>query len=395
MDANSTNVPDRNAGLDAVRVLATFMIVVYHVISYDVAGINSRHASALGAVAARLNVGVQMFFVLSGFLVARPFVGRFISGDASPPLIPYLVRRGARILPAYWVALIILAMFGAIEIPDPMVFTKNALLVHTLDSRTVFTGITQSWTLAIEMSFYLAMPFAFLCIAPLRRHLTPAARSVALALLLLLIAANAYIFRAVTNLIDIDFLKASTVLLPTHMDTLALGMLIAVLLESNLRHSHFLTLTRFLQRASVPLLVLAVVTWSASSRIGLPLAFEPVSLKTELLGHFLYSLSAFLFLIPFCIAFPTSRIQKWSSLGPIPWLASVSFGIYLWHRVLLSGSIADRFMPFHPNDGRVLVRLLVTVPVSIAIGATSYHLVERPIVRAVARRTHPPLSSQK
>ena len=54
----------------------------------------------------QLNVGVPVFFLISGFLLYRPFARTRYAGDRSPATLPYAERRGLRIFPAYWVALV-------------------------------------------------------------------------------------------------------------------------------------------------------------------------------------------------------------------------------------------------------------------------------------------------
>lgn len=75
-----------------------------------------------GHYLAQLNLGVSIFFVISGFLLYRPFGAARLAGERSPPLLPYAIRRVARIVPAYWVALTIVALW----LPVSGTFTAGA-----------------------------------------------------------------------------------------------------------------------------------------------------------------------------------------------------------------------------------------------------------------------------
>src|SRR5438067_1774084 len=92
--------------LDPLRAVAALCIVVTHTAGWS--GFNSAHA--LGAWTARLDCGVAIFFVLSGFLLYRPFVAARLDGRDGPRVLRYARRRALRILPAYWVALALLGL---------------------------------------------------------------------------------------------------------------------------------------------------------------------------------------------------------------------------------------------------------------------------------------------
>ena len=84
--------------LDGVRILAATAVVVNHVASKTgTSYVDGLAASLLG----HLDIGVAVFFVLSGFLLFRPFPQAAARGRAAPGTGAYLWRRALRILPAY------------------------------------------------------------------------------------------------------------------------------------------------------------------------------------------------------------------------------------------------------------------------------------------------------
>ena len=143
--------------LDPLRAVAALCIVVTH--TAGLGGFNQAHA--LGAWTARLDCGVAIFFVLSGFLLYRPFVAARLEGRPGPRVGRYARRRALRILPAYWVALILLGLI----VPQytPGVFGHDWWvyfgLLQSWSANTILGGISATWSLSVELAFYVLLPF--------------------------------------------------------------------------------------------------------------------------------------------------------------------------------------------------------------------------------------------
>jgi peptidoglycan/LPS O-acetylase OafA/YrhL len=86
---------------DGLRAIAAVSVVVIH--TSFVSGLTTR--SGVGIYTARLEIGVAVFFLISGFLLYRPFAAAHVAGLPSPVLGRFWVRRLLRIVPAYWLAL--------------------------------------------------------------------------------------------------------------------------------------------------------------------------------------------------------------------------------------------------------------------------------------------------
>ena len=153
--------------IDGARALAATSILVYHVWRYGAAGEPS--LGPPGQLMPHLALGVTLFFTLSGFLLYRPFAAALARGRPRPDLAAYLRNRALRILPAYWVILLVtgLVMGGTIVRHDlqrrslaarPSLLVRDAFLVQNYDPGTILTGIGPAWSLAIEAAFYLALP---------------------------------------------------------------------------------------------------------------------------------------------------------------------------------------------------------------------------------------------
>jgi peptidoglycan/LPS O-acetylase OafA/YrhL len=140
--------PARSGGIDALRVVAAAMVLVYHAHGLGLASV------PLIGTAGR--EGVILFFVISAYVLYRPMV------DAGPDLATYGLRRFSRIYPAYVVALIGSALLLSLPLnPAYFVFGQTV----DLTERSV---LPVSWTLQVEVAFYLLLPFVARVIRPVR-----------------------------------------------------------------------------------------------------------------------------------------------------------------------------------------------------------------------------------
>jgi len=373
----------RNSALDSLRGLSTILIVVYHISFFS--GHTVAHANSSGAYIDRLNIGVAIFFVLSGFLIFRPFAHSLIHGSPLPKTRNYYLKRAARILPGYWLALFVLAGLDALTIVNTSGFIRNVFIVHSFTEHNVFTGIRQAWTLAIEMSFYVVVPaFAYIFVRQTKRRDGPVSVSSLLKALSVLFL-SAYVFRLFIHQTDFWFLKTAHIWLPSHVDTLALGMGLAVLVEAPTSSETLSKVRIFIANHTGAFVLISVFVWLMSANINMAIGLNKSEFHIELLGHFLYGMASVLLVAPFCVD-SQSLLVKAMSLRLFTWLGTISYGIYLWHMAFLGGNFAEKYMPYTENDGQVLLRFIVVLPASIAIASLSYYVLERPIMRAVSKR---------
>ena len=359
--------------LNGIRFIAVFLVLMDHWL------IPINPFSFLG------HLGVVLFFVLSGFLIFRPFVHSLIHGSALPAVRHYYLKRAARIFPGYWLALFVLARLDALTIVNPSGFIRNVFLVHSFTANNIFTGIRQAWTLVIEMSFYVVVPaFAYVFVRQTKRRNGPVVVSTLLKALSFLFL-GAYAFRLFIHQIDFWFLDTAHIWLPSHMDTLALGMGLAVLVEAPASAKTLLKVKNFIANHTGSFVVCSVFVWLISANINMAIGLNRTEFHIDLLGHFLYGIASVLLVAPFCVD-SQALLVKAVSFRLFTWLGTISYGIYIWHYATLAGIFAEKHMPYHENDGKVLLRLLIVFPVSIAIASLSYYFLERPITRAVSKR---------
>nr|MDT0666174.1 hypothetical protein [Micromonospora sp. DSM 115978] len=176
-------------------------------------------------------MGVAVFFVISGFLLYRPFAAAHLAGVKSPAAGPFLVRRFLRIYPAYWLALVVgVAVVGpTISVYGWEGLLRCALLVQGFQPLWSQQGLTQAWTLTVELSFYLSLPFyAWLTARFARRMADPVARlrtELVGVALLFLVGKTVHLLVIPT---DVSWAMGWHVWLPVWWDLFSLGMALAI-----------------------------------------------------------------------------------------------------------------------------------------------------------------------
>jgi peptidoglycan/LPS O-acetylase OafA/YrhL len=139
------SIEHRTVGLDLLRTIACLLVVVFHMRTLLVVDFGILNPIVEGGMS-----GVFVFFALSGYLIYKPFV------RGNVDLRVYGIKRTARILPGYYLALVALAFLTSNPLPaeHPLPFL-TITSSYSLPLRE-FMGI--AWTLSAEILFYLLLP---------------------------------------------------------------------------------------------------------------------------------------------------------------------------------------------------------------------------------------------
>lgn len=168
--------------LDTLRAVGALAVFTTHAAFW--AGTYTSHG-VWGTVLARLDVGVAIFFVLSGFLLARPHLARAAVGRSAPPLGNYYWKRFLRIFPLYALtvvlALSLIRRNRDLGVRDWLV---TLIMGNTFVDDRLPNGLTHMWSLAVEVSFYLVLPGLMMLAVGRSRRLRPR-RVIALVLVML------------------------------------------------------------------------------------------------------------------------------------------------------------------------------------------------------------------
>ncbi len=368
--------------VDGARAVAALSVLVFHV---GVLG-GLSPGSALHPYNDLLSGGVTLFFVISGFVLYRPFVSARRAGRAVD-LRTYARRRLLRILPGYWVALTLLTVvFGL-----PGVFTSDWWryygLLQIYDLRTYDLGMGVAWTLCIEASFYALLPaYAALAGRWLRDRQDPLRREL---VLLAAVAAGAVAFCAWVHLTGRD--ERITRTLPGTLDWFAVGMAFAVVSV----HRPDLRLRRPGRLWGAATLVLL-----ALGLLGGP---QDDPAWYQLLRQVLVGAAAALLLAPAVFPRPpdgsSGLVRRLLGAAWLRWLGLVSYGLYLYHATLIPPQLS-RGLPARLPGSDYGWLLLTTCVLATAAATASWYLVERPAsrLRPLRRRrasTPPPVPDQR
>lgn len=160
------------AALDGVRAIACLIVVAFHLSLITTRDVPLWTASQFNplfsAVAFAGDTGVNLFFVLSGFLLFMPFAGAILGRKPQPSWKRFYLRRIFRILPAYYVSLLLMILLFR---PDYLSIQHwqgllSFLFLFIDSSADAYKQINGPfWTLAVEWQFYLVLPFIALGIA--------------------------------------------------------------------------------------------------------------------------------------------------------------------------------------------------------------------------------------
>jgi peptidoglycan/LPS O-acetylase OafA/YrhL len=368
----------------AMRGVAALSVLLYHAL-YK-AYLAQRPDNPLTPYAAHLDVGVSIFFLISGFVLYRPMVAARLAGEPPLDTEEYGRRRLRRIVPAYWVALVVAGLAGASYLGYPKIFSAQGIpayfgFLQIYSPDTAGGGINVAWTLCVEITFYAFLPIWLL----LLRRLVPrgGVRSEFVALAMLFAASIAWQLVAVRST-DVNMFGLSAARwiepLPNFLDEFAVGMALAVA---------SVAVERRRPARAWRWLLLAALAYIAMSMLVDVKALTP---GTYLLRHQLNTIVALGLLVPAIFVAPGRRLLR---LPALAFLGTVSYGIYLYHVPVMIRLGSWFGVP--RSAAALALWLAVTVAVTVTLAALSWRFVERPLLggqrRTVTGRPTLPASS--
>ncbi|MCU0764073.1 MAG: acyltransferase [Hydrogenophaga sp.] len=361
--------------LHGLRGLAAMTVLLYHWASTYPAA--ARAYSAVPFLGTEWDLflfiglgwnGVHWFFVLSGYLLASKLLHDLTTANART-IAAFWQRRFLRIYPAVWAQLTLLLPFTWLIGQAPDYAWRSVLANYLLWSDPLPGGVSfyngVYWTLPLELSFYLLLPFVVLL---QRRIGFWGVIGLALAITL------GWRF-GLHGLNGLGY----TDMHPTHIRILLPGMLMVFMAGY--------AITQFPQhigdRLRYTLLAVALLAY-----VGWHQAL--VALRTDLpkTHWFLLSWEVVLGLLIACIiALLLKPLAPWRWMGsrPLVWLGDMSFGIYLWHWPVLRLLRKVVPGPWNAVEGSFLA-LGVCLAITLPLAMLSYRFVEKPALDWIARR---------
>jgi peptidoglycan/LPS O-acetylase OafA/YrhL len=358
--------PDHLPGLDGLRACAVFSVILFHAEYF--------HAGW---------IGVQVFFVLSGFLITRILLAAKRNSEAGPRgsarefFCRFYWRRTLRIFPLYFLFLLVLAAaFWLTRWPSrfpgaaPWLFSYTFNFARLAPDWPFTPAFDHLWSLAVEEQFYLLWPAAvwFLPAKKLRRLIIA---MIVLAPFLRL--GTAQLLTAWTP--DRTLLSTGAgiyVLLSSHLDAFGLGAALA---------AGFPLLTRQpLKKLMVCLAViigagLAVLHSLRSERLsGWSSLGYPLTLAWHhqyVWGYTLVNLAAAWFIALLVAPDAGPGARRWLENPAAAYLGRISYGIYVWHAPVLALTVIVLRVPEYRPPGAL--GLLAAIVITIGLAAACYH----------------------
>ncbi len=361
------------AGLNGIRALGAVFVLTTHVGFHSGAALNS----SFNGLLSRLDVGVAIFFVISGFLLFRPHMSGWLTSMPRPRAARYFKHRALRILPALWVAVVAAAALLPQQSATIVAFVRHAGLVQIYTTGNAAQGLTQMWSLATEAAFYVLLPVIAWCVT----RPAPTARSVRGALVVLL----------TTPLVGAVWMWSSAaegggqraLWLPGYIGWFGLGMALALWHSARsvglLRASWMDELHRY------PGTVWALaggLYLVAISPVAGPYSLAQAAPGQSAIKNLLYAAIGVLVVLPTVVAItvrddPPAVRRLGGRTGTF--FGNISYGIFCYHLIVLG--LIESTIGFTIFTGGFWKLLIPTLVGTTAVATMSYYFVERPIMR--------------
>jgi peptidoglycan/LPS O-acetylase OafA/YrhL len=350
--------PDRVASLTGIRAVAALLVVATHA-AYTTGKYIEGY---FGLVCARMEMGVPIFFVLSGFLLFRPWVKSLATGGPDPSIRRYAGHRFRRIVPAYVVTVLIAYAIYHFRTAGPNPGHTWYGLLRNITLTQIYTfnylfgylhqGLTQMWSLAVETAFYVVLPLLayVLLVVVCRRQWRPKLMLVGIGGLALITPAWLVMVHLTTSVPN-----GARLWLPTYLIWFLAGMSLTVLQAMGVRCYAFIAL---------PLAVICY--FIASTPIAGQPTTSPLGLSQALYKAVFYAAISALAVAPLALG-DHGWYFRFLATRPMVWLGEISYEIFLIHLITMEFAMVY-VMRDHVYTGSMpglfLATMVVTIPLA-------------------------------
>jgi peptidoglycan/LPS O-acetylase OafA/YrhL len=316
-------------------------------------------------------LGVDIFFVLSGFLITTLLIQEW-EQNASISFRTFYIRRGLRLMPPLFVLIAVCLVVAAIyPAPDGFVAKSKLILValfYLTNWLPVYPVLGHTWSLGIEEQFYIVWPFLLFLLlrSRLNRH----------AVVLIMLGGVAVIagHRAVLWYHGANGMRLY-IGLDTRADSLLIGGIIGALISWDL-----IPRERWLLRA---LRVFTVLSVFAIAYLMITLSFLSWFLFVG--GHTLFAVMVAGVIINLFYA-PLSLIKNVLEFSALRWFGRLSYGLYLWHLpVYLAYDFLFPTFPVRSYKLSIFVPFGIKFTLAVLVATLSFYVIERPALRLKKR----------
>ncbi|MFW0788259.1 acyltransferase family protein [Gordonia sp. CPCC 205333] len=362
------SVPRFYPQLEGMRAVAALGVLSTHV-AFQTGEVRT---PVLGPVLGRLDLAVALFFGLSGFLLWRPYVDA-AHGGPRPDVRRYLTHRFVRIWPAYVVVVVaVLTLLPEARNADVVVWAANLTLTQIFVPLSLTAGLTQMWSLSVEVVFYLLLPIIGLAMTKFSGSLARQRIPVLCAFIALTLS-----WGPVASVLPTQPGLEPKNWVIGHLPWFGVGLLLAELVGRVNRGEPLPrvldTLVELSRRRWLMFAVLVVAYGLACTPLAGPTGLGAVNSGQFVVKIVLGALCGYAILAPLVLAdsafgFLESPVMQ--ALGR--W----SYGIFIWHVAVLA--VVFGLFGILPFGGSTVLVWVLTVILSVGVAAASYAFIEEP-----------------
>ena len=384
----------RIPGADGLRALACLLVVWHHTTQRFNPETAAGWIQNIHFFGMRGEVGVSLFFVLSGCLLSLPFWNAFVNAERLPSLRTYVINRAARIIPAFWINLIFCTLI-AYWIFDQNInwwrLISGLFFINSYHYSSFFPAELNGplWSIGLEVSCYLLLPIVLFTIIKRIKRLSLAFAGL-ITWILALQLLNPWIISKFMTGEDLKGWKyGQTGGAKQWLPYWNIDSFFSQFLCGSLAALAIVTLTSREIKKSIAfdlstLFFTIAAIWLVASRLtpGAPDSFT----KQPYMAPFYAILMAAVLVS----ASMSTQIYRILDNKLFRWISKLSFSIYLWHMfliVIIERRVLDNYVYYGLTDiwQWILISSIV-LGVSIAIAATSWRFVESPVLQFARKR---------
>ena len=361
-------------GLDGLRMVAATAVVFHHVGFWT----GNYTPDLAGRVLSRLDVGVPIFFVLSGFLLSRPLFDAARRGVRPPGTAGYLWRRALRILPAYWLTVIAaLWLLPGNDGAGVGTWISHGTLTQIYRNSAISAdGLSHMWSLCTEVAFYLVLPFVAAGLVRLSRRSPERPAGILTALGVGGLVGPAWLAWVAGSHPD----SGMSVWLPGYTGWFAAGMALALLSVSDPSWRPVRLAAELGSSLPTCWAASGVLFWMATSSIAGPQTLDHPLPGEAVVKSVLYTGVAAFLVLPLVLGDQsTGWVRRALSSPPARFFGEISYALFLVHVVVITGGYA--LLGWSVFSGSFFIVIIGTLTISLAIATAVYLLVERPLRR--------------
>jgi peptidoglycan/LPS O-acetylase OafA/YrhL len=382
-------------GGDGIRGVGMLLVFFTHLfLLADPAPKSNMRAYGWAApILGHIDLGLAAFFVLSGYLIARPFARAYVAGTRRPPLRDYVRNRVLRVVPAFYVfTVLVLLIFGldgslaggSHNASDWWQVLGQFLFVQGQTAGPAAVPIGPAWSIGAEVGFYVLIPLSAFVAYRVGDRIAGQRGRAAVAIAAIAVVTFVSIASRAVHKFDFTWLTSPPAIMYVFMPGVAVAIiepLIAPRLRGNAR------LAKRIAWASFAAAALAAVVYASSD----------YDVRQTPIHHALGQRALIAALCTGALIFGMVVLQLGTDRAPrlfanrlMLWMGARSYSFYLAHIAVLL-EIDHLLGTGESIATRVVIMAAVGLPVTTAIAALSYRYVERPFLerkrRAVTRGT--------